>query len=340
VATIRDVAAEAGVSRATVTRALHEPDKVSPKRLAKVQAAIQKLGYRPNMLSQTFRASSTRNLVVLAPNLANPFFAKVIAGIDAAADERDYKILVGGTHGSQKRESEFVKMVETRLADGILQLSPYLNGGDNLLPRAHVPAVSVAGVPDTPYASMRIDNIAAVKECIRHLVALGHRQIGVITGPVDNCNTILRLQGYKAGLREAGIRFNPELVKVGNFRLNSGLEAVAEFALKRNDVRPTAIFCMNDEMAIGAIKALASLRLNVPGDVSVIGFDNLDFASFSTPALTTVEQPGHEMGYRSAHLLMDIIENTAPSDTADTILPYRFIVRESTGPVLRQEDSN
>ncbi|WP_417462166.1 LacI family DNA-binding transcriptional regulator [Kordiimonas sp.] len=329
-ATIRDVANEAGVSRATVTRALHEPDKVSPSRLAKVQAAIKKLGYRPNMLSQTFRSSSAKTIVVLAPNLANPFFAQIIAGIVDASDERGYKILVGSTNNSAKREAEFIRMVETRLADGIIQMAPYTEGETALLPRQHVPAVSVAGVPGTPYPGVRIDNIAAVKECIRHLADLGHTNIGAITGPADNSNTVVRLAGFKEGLVEAGLRYLPALVREGDFRLVSGFGAAADFMLASNPVKPTAIFCMNDEMALGAIRGLRTFNMRVPADISIIGFDNLDFSAFSSPALTTVEQPAYDMGYSSAALLVDLLEGKANNRNEDIVLPYRFVEREST----------
>ncbi|WP_417458427.1 LacI family DNA-binding transcriptional regulator [Kordiimonas sp.] len=332
-ATIRDVAAEAGVSRATVTRVLHEPDKVSPAKLAKVQAAIKKLGYRPNMLSQTFRSSSARTIVVLAPNLANPFFAQVIAGIVDASDELGYKILVGSTNNSTKREADYIKMVETRLADGIIQMAPFTEGGVSLLPREHVPAVSVAGVPGTPYPGVRIDNVAAVKECIQYLASLGHMHIGAITGPASNSNTIVRLKGFREGLYEAGLPYLPELVREGDFRLVSGFSAMADFMLDSNPIRPTAIFCMNDEMALGAMRSLKTFNLRVPDDISIIGFDNLDFSAFASPALTTVEQPAYDMGRRSAALLVDMLEGRVGKADADIVLPYRFVERESTAVV-------
>ncbi|WCL53478.1 LacI family DNA-binding transcriptional regulator [Gimibacter soli] len=334
-ATIRDVASLAGVSRATVTRALQEPDKVSPARLSRVKEAIRVLGYRPNMLSQTFRKNQARTIVVLAPNLANPFFSKVIAGIVAAADERDFRVLVGATDGSVSKEFDFVRMVESRLADGIIQMNPFtLSERNAVLPHQHVPAVSVAGVPGTPYSCVRIDNRAAAKECILHLAASGHQKIGIVTGPTHNSNTMVRLEGVKAGLEEAGLSYNPNLVREGDFRMLSGLQATESLMQDGPDPKPTAIFCMNDEMALGAIRALHTLNLRVPEDVSIVGFDSLDFSAFFMPPLTTVEQPGYDMGVSSANILADIIEGvSAGQESHDVVLPYRFIIRQSTAPV-------
>lgn len=329
-ATIRDVAKEAGVSRATVTRALNEPKKVSPERLEKVEAAIEKLGYRPNMLSQTFRSNRARSLVVLAPNLANPFFSKVISGVVTASEERGYRVLVGDTDNNPDREAEFIRMVETRLADGVIQLTPYADSNESLLPRDHVPAVSVAGAPGTPYPSVRIDNRAAARDCVLHLAARGHQRIGVITGPASNSNTKARLEGYRQGLEEADIPYRDAWVQEGDFRLKSGLQAVEAFMMLQQQERPTAIFCMNDEMAMGAIKGLSQNGLEVPEDVSVVGFDDLEFSAFLQPALTTIAQPAYEMGYQSAELLIDMLDEGGSIDCHDIVLPYKFILRDST----------
>ena len=158
--TIRDVAKEAGLSTGTVSKALSAPKTVSPKNLAKVQSAIKKLNYKPNMLSQKFRNKRANTIVVLVPDIANLFFAQVISGIEFIAQKQGYSVLLGDTRDDIKREQEFINMVETRLADGIINLRPFIEG-DSMLPNDDVIAVSAGGCENTPYPSVRIDNPGA-----------------------------------------------------------------------------------------------------------------------------------------------------------------------------------
>jgi LacI family repressor for deo operon, udp, cdd, tsx, nupC, and nupG len=325
-ATIRDVSKEAGVSRATVTRTLQSPEKVAEKTRVKVEAAVKKLGYRPNMLSQTFRNKRTQTIVVLVPNIANPLFAKIVSGIEKTAQTRGYNLLLGDTHNSPKREENYIRMVETQLADGVLQLSSY-SPGEPALPRAHVKAVSIAGVDATALPTIRIDNTAAAKKLTQYLVDAGHRRIGLLSGPSDNDNSKLRFKGHMQALAASGIEYDATLTCEGTFRMESGRQAARYFSEMKQG-RPTAIFSMNDEMALGLIAGLRTSGLNVPGDMSICGFDGLDMGDYAEPRLTTMEQPAAEMGARGADLLIDMIEgdNETPQEI---ILPFKLIERES-----------
>ncbi len=329
-ATIRDVSKEAGVSRATVTRVLQTPEKVASKTLEKVQAAIKKLDYRPNMLSQTFRNKRSNTIVVMVPNIANPLFAKIISGIETVTQKHGYNLLLGDTHNSSELETHYINLVETQLAAGVLQLSSY-STHNSLLPNPNIKAVGIAGTESTygaEFPSVRIDSIEAAKTAVDYLVNKGHRRIAAITGPKDNSNTKQRLEGYRSSLKEADIAFDNNIIFEGDFRLSSGQSTVAKM-LEQPSERPTAIFCMNDEMAIGAISGLSSAGLSVPDDVSVIGFDDIDFAAFITPQLTTIAQPAVEMGQRGAALLIQMIEEQSSPPDQDIVLPYEFIVRNS-----------
>lgn len=235
-ATIREVAKEAGLSTGTVSKALSTPERVSEKNLAKVQAAIKKLNYKPNMLAQKFRSKSSQTIVVMVPDIANLFFAQVISGIEAVAQQAGYSVLLGDTKDSVERENEYIQMVETRLADGIINLRPHSE--DAGLPREGVLAVNATGSEHTPYPSVRIDNVGAAKEVVEHLLALGHTRIGAISGLKDNPHTQERLQGYQQALQNAGIAFEPSLLFEGDFCYPSGSKAAHYFlSLKKKTNR-------------------------------------------------------------------------------------------------------
>ncbi|MBT0586819.1 LacI family DNA-binding transcriptional regulator [Alteromonas oceanisediminis] len=327
-ATIRDVAQEAGLSTGTVSKVLSHPEKVSKKNQIKVHEAIAKLNYKPNMLAQKFRSKRSNTIVVMVPDIANLFFAKVISGIETVAQASGFSVLLGDTKDSLAQEKEFIKMVETRLADGVINLRPYRKS-DALLPKDGVLSVAASSCENTPSYSVRIDNVGASVKVINHLLSLGHKRIGVISGLKNNPHTIDRLKGYKQAIAEAGIDYDPSIVIEGDFNYWSGLSAAEQFC-KMTD-RPTAICCFNDEMAIAAIKGFSEKGLKVPQDISITGFDDMDVSKYIIPTLTTVAQPAEKMGERSAELLLALINEDTPSAT-EHILPYEFVIRESTAP--------
>jgi len=325
--TIRDVAKEAGLSTGTVSKALSAPKTVTPKNLAKVQLAIKKLNYKPNMLSQMFRNKQSQTIIVLVPDIANLFFAQVISGIELVAQKNGYRVLLGDTKDEIKREKEFINMVETRLADGIINLRPYIEG-DSVLPNINVIAVSAGGCENTPYPSVRIDNIGASEKVVDYLISLGHKNIGVISGTSKNPHSVDRMQGYKKALAKANIPFNQKLVYEGDFNYWSGINA-SEYFIRLKDKMPTAVFSMNDEMAISAMKGFLNNGLRIPEDISITGFDDRKVSRYLNPALTTVSQPAEKIGEKSAELLLQLIEGNSPNQI-EFILPYDFVIREST----------
>ncbi|WDD98298.1 MULTISPECIES: LacI family DNA-binding transcriptional regulator [Thalassomonas] len=325
--TIRDVAKEVGCSTATVSRALSNPEKVSKASLKRIHAAIEKLQYRPNMLSQQFRNKQANTIVILVPDIANLFFSTVISGIENVAQSKGFNVLLGDTRDSSEREKSFINLVETKQADGVIQLRPYSK--NSMLPKKFVTAVNACGCEDTPYPAVRIDNADAARQVTEHLISLGHKKIGLISGLTDNPHTIDRLKGYKQALAQAGIEFDPALVAEGDFTLWSGLNASEHF-IRMTD-RPTAIFSMNDEMAIGAMKGLKAKGLKIPEDISIAGFDDLEFSKYSDPPLTTVAQPAEKLGEKSAELLFQLIDGETSSQN-EYVLPVEFIIRQSTAP--------
>lgn len=325
---IRDVARLAGVSVATVSRALSNPEKVSAESLDKVHTAIAQVGYRPNMLARNFRSARAYTVVVLVPDIANPFYSLFIRALEDRAQQKGYAVLLGDTRGTPEREMEYIRRVETRLADGIVQLRPSSEKSQNNIP-PDIPCVNACGCEYTTGPAIRIDNRAAAKTMVNYLISLGHRRIGVISGLKDNPHAIDRLEGYKEALTEAGIPFEKDLVAEGDFTMWSGLNAAFQFCNMK--VRPTAIFSMNDEMAIGAMQTLKNQGIRIPEDMSVTGFDDIAYAKYSDPSLTTISQPAEEMGKMAMDMLLRIIEGETLSQR-ECVLPTEFIIRKSTGP--------
>ncbi|MET0534415.1 MAG: LacI family DNA-binding transcriptional regulator [Steroidobacter sp.] len=328
---IRQVARQAGVSIATVSRALTTPDKVSDKTLKKVLAQVERSRYKPNLLARNFRSKRAYAVVVLVPNIANPFFAEIIRGIEQIAQQHGYAVLLGDTEGREDREAYYVGLVETRQADGLIQLHPRLpKAARDATGRLEIPLVNACEyIDDAPCPRIGIDNVAAAREMTSYLIGLGHRRIGAILGPTSSPLTSDRLRGYKLALKTAKISMDDTLVVEGDFSMSSGRDAVAR--LFETSEPPTAVFCFNDEMALGAIRWLKSTGRSVPHDVSVVGFDDIEFASFCDPPLTTIEQPTREIGNKAMSVLFEMLSGGKP-ESALHELPTKLIVRDSAAP--------
>ena len=324
---IREVAKVAGVSTATVSRALSSPDKVSEKALKKVQDAIDKIGYKPNMMARNFRFHRSYAILVLVPELANPFFSTVVKGIEDVARKKGYNVLLGDSRDSLEREKEYLKLIDTCQADGVIQLRPHRDEDTSTFVGRGFPVVNACGCVGTPYPSVRIDNANAQQTVVDYLISLGHKRIGAITGLNTNAHSADRLKGYKAALDNAGIPYDESIVLEGDYSKWSGLNAATQFV--HMDNRPTAIVAFNDQMAIGAIKGLKTSNIEVPRDISVTGFDDLEVAKYIDPTLTTISQPASEMGHTAMNILHSLLENKELSQQ-EYILPHEFMVREST----------
>ncbi|WP_338519853.1 LacI family DNA-binding transcriptional regulator [Alteromonas gracilis] len=333
-ANIRDVADNAGVSVATVSRTLQQPERVSPKTRSKVMAAVQAVGYKPNLMAVKFRSGKTHNLVVLVPTVSNVFFARVISGMQEAAAELGYSILLANTLGNNDIENHYAKMVSTSQADGLIQLrahNPFdatMINDNGLLPMVNACEV----IDDGQYPVVSLDNRAAAKAMTQHLISLGHTRIAMIKGPNSSPLTQERLNGYKDALRDANIDFDESILLDGDFTLQAGYNAGVTISELNN--RPSAVFCENDETAIGAMQAFKQANLHVPNDISVAGFDDIAFSAFVDPPLTTIAQPAEEFGRTAVTLLVDLL-NGKIRKAPKVIMPFELITRESTGPVSK-----
>ena len=327
---ILDVALRAGVSTATVSRALSQPDKVTESTRLRVLAAVGELGYEPNPAARSLRTSKTSKLLVTVPDISNPFFSNVIRGVEEAARVADYAVVLGDTRNDPALENQYAGMLRRHEVDGLIFLGHRLP--DELARQAAAAeglAPIVNGCEYSPYlgvSSVHIDNEAAGADAIDHLIALGHRRFGVITGPLESPLSRDRLAGVQNRIQadEANVELR---IMHGDFSVESGFDKAA--ALLAAGV--TAIFCFSDEMAFGALRAMRRLRLACPADVSIVGFDDIRFALYTTPALTTIHQPAADIGRCAVELLIKTINGNLRALEVIT-LPHRLVVRESTGP--------
>jgi LacI family repressor for deo operon, udp, cdd, tsx, nupC, and nupG len=336
VSTIYEVAKRAGVSTATVSRVLSRPEVVAPATRRKVLQAVERLGFEPNFAAKNLRTLQSRKLLVTVPDLSNPFFSLILQGIEDAAQREGYAVLVGDTEHDEKREERYALMLKRKEADGLIFLGHRLpkEAARLLKAMAPKPAPIVNGCEFSPrlgVPSVHIDNAKAAAEAMDHLYRLGHRRIAVVTGPLESPLSRDRLRG--ASTRAKTERADRDLtVMQGDFSIASGA-AAAEKLLLRSDA-PTAIFCFNDEMAIGVIDAARRLRRTVPKDLSVVGFDDIRFARYTDPPLTTVAQPMREIGEGTVRLLLEILRGNEISPVSVT-LPHTLMVRGTTAPPAR-----
>jgi len=331
VSNIREVAKRAGVSTATVSRVLSRPDVVSPDTRLRVLKAVERLGYAPNSVAKNQRTLKSRKLLVTVPDISNPFFSLILQGIEDAAQKNGYAVLLGDTQHDERREERYALMLKQKEADGLIFLGHRLPPAAASVVREMAPLCAPVvngcefsaelGVP-----SVHIDNAKAAAEAMDHLYDLGHCRVGVVTGPLLSPLSRDRLTGALASAKRRGFE-GDVIVTQGDFSIRSGADAAADL-LSRSEP-PTAVFCFNDEMAMGVMAAARCRGLHVPSDLSVVGFDDIRFAQCVDPPLTTIAQPMREIGEGTVRLLLEILDGSRLSPVSIT-LPHRLHVRAST----------
>jgi LacI family repressor for deo operon, udp, cdd, tsx, nupC, and nupG len=258
-----------------------------------VEAVVRETGYTISHAGRGLRMQSSRQLLVLLPTISNQFFAEIVQGVDAEAQKHGYGVLVGSTEGSTAREETLARQLLSGAVDGLVILTGHI---PSMLAEAEhlsrLVMVSEDGGNDT-VATIGIDNVEAARQATAHLLSLGHRVVGHIAGPDGNVLTRQRLAGYRAALAEAGIDFQTKLVASGDFSVAAGSRAMAQL-LSRST--PSAVFCANDDMALGAMAEARAHGLTIPDHMSIVGFDDLPYAAYVDPALTTICQPRRRFG--------------------------------------------
>jgi LacI family transcriptional regulator, galactose operon repressor len=327
--TIGDVAAEAGVSIATVSKVINDRWGVSQDTSARVRAVIDELGYESSLAARSMRSARTKVIGVVVTDV-EPFSAELLKGAARALHGTGYELVVfsGCGRGDNQLgwERRYLSRVNGTLTDGTILVTPTTVEVTQGAPV--VVADHNAGASSLP--SVDSDNLAGAMTATRHLLELGHRRIGFLAGRPDLESARLRERGYRRALQEAGIEVDPDLIKVGGYEPESA-EGPAREMLQLTD-RPTAVFAANDVSAIQTIIVARSLGLSVPEDLSVVGFDNVPESALCDPPLTTIDQSIQQMGYDAVGLLLRLIEGT-PVATTQITLPTRLVVRGSCRPL-------
>jgi LacI family transcriptional regulator len=326
---IGDVAKRAGVSTATVSRFLRGQRVRSEDA---VREAIDELGYWPTAAARSLRSGVHYAIAVVVPDVTNPFFAALVKGIESVFRPGPYSVFLANTDESSEIEDAVVADIVRRV-DGII-LAPATEQDETPLRvrEAGIPVVFVdRELPDGEFDSVLVDNVGGARAAAAHLVSLGHRRIAVISGPQNTTPGRERHEGFLAALAENDIEPAPDYCKIADFREQGGQDAMLQLLALAE--RPTAVFSANNFMTIGALKALHSMRVSVPEEISVVGFDDLDLATLLEPPLTVVERPTVEQGILAAHLLQTRLVDKGVKTPQRVVLPTRLVARGSSAPV-------
>ncbi len=328
--TIRDVAAVAGVSAATVSRALNGSRSVEPALVERVHAAAATLDYRPNAAARNLRRSSTTLWAAIVSDVENPFFTSMVRGIEDVAQSAGYSVVLCNSDEDVRKEAAYVAAARSEQMAGVL-ISPS-GGRENLkaLLDAGTPTVCIdRTVVGLSTDAVLVDNQEGAYQATAHLVQSGYRRIACVSGPRQVSTAIERLAGYRRALKEAGLRFDRTLVRHADFREAGGFAAMD--ALLVDGAAPDAVFATNNLMAVGVLECLAARGQRIPEDIAFVGFDEIPWASLVRPSITTVSQPTYELGSTGARLLLQRISSPGHPPVLVT-LQTRLQVRDSSLP--------
>lgn len=333
--TLEEVAELAGVSRSTVSRVVNNQPSVRDQVRDRVWQVIRETGYQPHAAARSLVTRRTQIIGVVIPEavstlFTDPFFSLLLYGITDTCNVQGYYLMLSLFDGPADQDEMYRRIVRSGHLDGLIVASTRMD--DPLVPkllRDRVPFVMVGRHPAKQVSYIDIDNVAAARMAIEHLIRLGHRRIGTITGPLNMSSGADRLEGYRQALESYQIPVDDSLIVEGEFTGGSGQAGAQRLLL----ASPTALFVASDIMAFGALKAIRQAGLQVPDDVALVGFDDIPMATTVEPALTTVQQPIERLGSMAADLLLNLVENP-PDELAPAhklILPAKLVVRDSCG---------
>ena len=327
--TIHDVAQDAGVSPTTVSRYLNRRIELPPATAGRIDAAILKLGYRPNLLAKRLSTGKSQAVGLVTPEIREPFFAEIASAFEDEADRHGYTVFMSSTRSDRGREIASLDRLDDRHVDGLLLMTNRADDGTlaRLIGGRRDVVILDEDIPGVSVPRIFVENEQGARQATRHLIEHGHRRIAYIGGPAELVTVAERRAGFLGAMREAGLLVDPELVAMGSFAADAARAAAHRFlALPRP---PTAIFASSDYIAIGAFTALREAGRAVPGDVSLVGFDDMPLGSLLSPPLTAVRQPVETLGRLGFQTLFALLrdEPVAPL----TRLPVELIRRHSVG---------
>lgn len=324
---IHDVAKRAGVAPITVSRVVNNSGYVSKETRRRVEAAIEEMNYIPNALGPSLRSKRTQTLALVLSDITNPFWTTVARGVEDAANARGYHIIIGNTDESIEKQDDYLVFLRKKQVDGFLVV-PASSYVPKPLIKRRVPFVVLdRKIRDAQVDSVRGDSIDGAFQLTKHLLDLGHRRISIITGRQDHSTAYDRIQGAIQAFEQAGLNEMPQ-VNWGEFDQETGYtytKRVLETA-----PRPTAIFAANNFIGIGVMHALRELKVLVPQDMSVVAFDDLPASIMVDPFFTVAAQPAYEMGQQATNLLLDRLNDSAPEEYQEIVLPIEIVIRNST----------
>ncbi|MGW5863382.1 LacI family DNA-binding transcriptional regulator [Streptomyces sp. NPDC055239] len=327
-ASIKDVAAEAGVSVATVSRVLNSHPSVSPAARARVIAATESLGYRPNAVARSLRTAQTRTLGLVISDVLNPYFTALARSVEEAARELGYSVIIGNADERPELQDHHVRTLLDRRIDGLL-VSP-TDGGSPLMldtARSSTPMVFVdRWIPGVDVPVVRADGREAVRDLVAHLHAIGHRRLAIIAGPAATTTGSERVAAFREALGAYGLPLPDAYIGQGDFQADSGRRATERFLALPEP--PHAVFAADNLMALGALDAIRAHGLRVPHDIALAAFDDIPWFVHTDPPITAIAQPTGDLGRAAVQALVDRIEGRSPRSVT---LPARLVVRRSCG---------
>ncbi|BHH85314.1 LacI family DNA-binding transcriptional regulator [Desulforhopalus sp. 52FAK] len=336
--TILDVARLAGVSTATVSRVINAPNSVREKTREKVLLAMTKCNYKYNALARGFVTKKSNTIGLIIPTINNPVFADSTLGVQEYADQKSIKVVLGNSYYKYSQEENLIKVLRESQVDGLIITTTDLKGKilKSLVDEDFPFVLLFSTVKSGPMSAVGIDNYRGGYEATEHLISLGHTRIGMVAGKFTMTDrSFHRWHGYKKCLKDNGIAYDKQLLVQTDYSLSGGRDSIKKLLSLTQP--PTAAFCSNDYIALGATKGAREMGLNLPEDLSIVGFDDVQTASYMVPALTTIHQPAYEMGQRAAQLLLQMIEKK--SKPVQDMMNSKLIVRESTTNVPTTNNS-
>ncbi len=333
--TLHDLAQVAGVDPSTVSRVLNDDQTlvIKDETRQRILDAVEQLQYVPNAMARGLRRQRSQMIGLLVPDIANPFFPEIILGAERVFSEAGFRLLLGNTDEDPEKERSYVELLRANVVEGLMLATAFTQDETvEELSRLGVPFVLVNRAHEGTTNYVVVNDRQATRSAVDYLIGIGHRRIAHVSGPLYTETGLARLRGYREGLRAAHIEYRDDYVVEGDFKETSGARAVER--LWQLPDPPTALMAANDLLALGALDACRRMGVQVPEELSIIGFNDVPVASMVTPSLTTVRVPLLEMGMASARRLLDLLEGRG-TPSAPIVLDTELVVRSSTAPPLR-----
>lgn len=335
-ATVKDVAREAGVSLGTVSNVLNGKKGVKPESQEKVYQAIKKLGFQYNMMASALRTKATKTVGLIIPTIVNPYYPELARGVEDEARKEGFTIFLCNSDRDTEKERHYVDTLLSRGTDGLILVKSRLPEKDLEQLKLRTGLILVdyekrdKSECQTSFCMVNVDDTEGIVQGMELLAEYGHSRIAFISGLLDAYSSRCRMEAYKSCLRKRDIPFRKEYVITGDFSWSSGYEAAKQFFLLPE--RPTAVFAANDMMAMGAIKAAAEEGVRVPEELSILGYDDIEMSNLCNPALTTIHQPKYQVGIAAVHLLMQILNKQTDMENP-LCMKTKPVLRESVARV-------